>query len=153
MTLFETLKANHKHKSEFHKNLLDRYQADYQRYETGIEKAYDDYLLGSITKDKYEEKRKEYRAKQKEINAKIGKLHFADEEYYLTSKYLLELASKASELFESSEMHEKRQLLMMALQNLELKGKKVCYSWIKPFDQVAFYASRQAWLRGLDSLR
>lgn len=34
----------------------------------------------------------------------------------------------------------------MALQNLELKGKKARYDWIKPFDKIAFYASRQAWL-------
>jgi len=34
----------------------------------------------------------------------------------------------------------------MALQNLELKGKKARYDWIKPFDKIAFYASRQSWL-------
>ena len=106
---------------------------------------------GWITKDKYEKKRKEYRANQKEINGKIAKLHFADEEYYLTSEYLLKLASNASKLFESSEAHEKRLLLKMALQNLELKGKKARYDWIKPFDKIAFYASRQAWLPRQDS--
>jgi hypothetical protein len=49
-------------------------------------------------------------------------------------------------VFESSEAHEKRLLLKMALQNLELKGKKARYDWIKPFDKIAFYASRQSWL-------
>ena len=141
--IVEALKTNHKHKSEFYKDLLNRYQTDYQRYETGIEKAYDDYLLGSITKDKYEKKRKEYRAEQKKINKKIAKLHYADEEYYLTSEYLLKLASNAGKLFESSEVHEKRLLLKMALQNLELKGKKARYDWINPFDKIAFYAPRQ----------
>ena len=41
--------------------------------------------------------------------------------------------------------HEKRLLLKMALQNLELKGKKARFDWIKPFDKIAFYASRQSW--------
>ena len=104
--------------------------------------------LARITKDKYEKKRKEYRAKQKEITKKIGKLNYADEEYYLTSEYLLKLASNAGKLFESSEVHEKRLLLKLALQNLELKGKKVRFDWINPFDKIAFYASRQAWLPG-----
>ena len=104
-----------------------------------------------ITKDKYEEKRKEYRAKQKEITKKIGKLNYADEEYYLTSSYLLKLASNAGKLFESSEVHEKRLLLTMTLQNLEIKGKKARYDWINPFDKIVFYASRQAWLPRLDS--
>lgn len=97
---------------------------------------------GGITVNYYEKKRKEYRAKQKKINVKIAKLNFADEEYYLTSEYLLKLASKAHKLFKSSELHERRQLLKMTLQNLELEGKKVRFDWIKPFDQVAFYASR-----------
>ena len=81
----------------------------------------------------------------------MSKLHFADEEYYLTSEYLLKLASKANELFESSEMKEKRLLLKMALQNLELSGKNIVSDWIKPFDQVAYYASRQLWLPRVDS--
>lgn len=34
----------------------------------------------------------------------------------------------------------------MALQGLEIKGKKVRYDWINPFDKIAFYASRQAQL-------
>ncbi len=102
--------------------------------------------MWGITKDKYEEKRKEYRAKQKEITKKIGKLNYADEEYYLTSEYLLKLASNASKLFESSEVHEKRLLLKMTLQNLEVKGKKARYDWTNPFDKIAFYAPRQSWL-------
>jgi hypothetical protein len=53
-----------------------------------------------VITNKYEKKRKEHRAKQKEITKKIGKL------------------------FESSEPEEKRLLLKMILQNLELKGKK-----------------------------
>jgi site-specific DNA recombinase len=145
-----TLRNSHKDKSEFHKSLLGRYQADYQKYETRIEKMYEDKLDGSITESYYEKKRKEYRTKQKEIEAKTSKLRFADEEYYLTSEYLLKLASKAGKLFESSEDHEKRLLLKVALQNLELKDKKVRYVWKKPFDEIANYASRQAWLLGLD---
>ncbi len=47
-----------------------------------------------ITTSFYEEKRKEYRDKQKGINGKLGKLHIADEEYYFTSEYVLKLASK-----------------------------------------------------------
>lgn len=34
----------------------------------------------------------------------------------------------------------------MTLQSLEIKGKKVRYNWIKPFDKIADSASRQAWL-------
>ncbi len=61
-----------------------------------------------ITENYYDKKRKEYRAKQKEVETKMSKLRFADEEYYLTSEYILKLSSKAGQLFESSEQKEKK---------------------------------------------
>ena len=57
----------------------------------------------------------------------MNKLHFADEEYYLTSEYLLKLIANASKIFESSKAEEKRQLLKLTLSNLTLEGKKVLY--------------------------
>ena len=99
-----------------------------------------------ITVDFYEKKRQEYREKQKDIETKTARLRLTDEQYYVAAEYLLKLASVASKVFESSEMHEKRQLLKLTLQNLTLKGKKVCYNWIKPFDTIANYANRSAWL-------
>jgi len=53
----------------------------------------------------------------------------------------------ASKLFESSEAHKQRLHLKMTHQKLELKGNKARYDWIKPFDNIAIYASRQSWLR------
>jgi len=49
-------------------------------------------------------------------------------------------------LFESSEVHEKRLLLKLTLENLELNGKKVRFNWLNPFDKIANLASRQLWL-------
>ncbi len=73
-------------------------------------------------------------------------LGFADEEYYLTSEYLLQLANRAYELFMSSEAEEKRQLLKLTLQNLKLEGKKVEFGLAKPFDKVFACAGSQTWL-------
>ncbi len=81
----------------------------------------------------------------------MAKLRFADEEYYITAEYLIKLASKASELFVSSEPQEKRLLLKMTLQNPVLDSKKVKFTLIEPFDKIASYASRKEWLPGLDS--
>jgi len=64
----------------------------------------------------------------------------------LTAQYLVQMASRAKELFAGSELEEKRLLLKMTLQNLRLDGKIVRYDWIKPFDKIAYYASRPSWL-------
>ena len=95
--------------------------------------------------DFFEKKRDQYREEQKEILAKTKNLQVADEEYYLTSQCLLQIASRAKELFESSEPDEKKQILQLTLQNLTLEGKKVRYEWKKPFDKIAIYASHPDW--------
>lgn len=144
--IVKSLKSSHSDKVEFHDNMLKRYQNDYDMYENRITKMYEDKLDGSITQSFYDEKRIEYRKKQKAINEKIAKLHIADEEYYLNSEYILKLVTNAKSLFESSEPEEKRMLLKMSLQNLTLDGKKVRYDWINPFNKIAFCVSRSAWL-------
>lgn len=105
------------------------------------------YLRG-ITESYYSKKREEFRAKQNEISDRITRLGFTDEEYYLTSEYLLQLAHRAYDLFMSSEAKEKRQLLKLTLQNLKLEGKKVDSELIKPFDKVFACAGSQSWLPG-----
>lgn len=71
----------------------------------------------------------------------------------MTSEYILKLCTDAPGLFESSEPEEKRLLLKMTLQNLVLDGKKARFDWIKPFEKIAFYASRQAWLPLVNAFR
>ena len=146
-----SLRKAHEDKSYTYKTVLDSYNKDIQKYENRIETAWEDKADGSITESEYEKKRIKYRDEQKKVEAKIAKLRKADEEYYITSDYLLNVASRSAELFKISEPQEKRQLLKFTLQNLELEGNLVRYSLIKPFDRVLNYTSRQDWLRGKDS--
>ena len=81
----------------------------------------------------------------------MANLQKAEDDYYLTANYLLQLSKQAYELFVSSEMEQKRQLLKLLLQNPTLEGKKVRYSLIKPFDTILNYADRQLWLPRVDS--
>ena len=45
--------------------------------------------------------------------------------FHVTANMVLSLARRAREIFESSEVEEKRQLLNFVFQNLELKEKKL----------------------------
>lgn len=146
-----TLRKAHQDKTQFHRTMLHSYQDDYQKYETRIEKMYEDKLDGNISESLFNKKREEYRLKQQELTDKIKKLGLADEEYYLTSEYLLQLANRAYDLFISSEAEEKRQLIKLTLQNLKLRDKKIDFELVKPFDQVFACTSRQTWLPDKDS--
>jgi hypothetical protein len=141
-----TLRKSHGDKAQFHRALLEGYQNEYRKYETRIEAMYEDKLDRSITESFYNKKREEYRTKQKDISDKISRLGLADEEYYLTSEYLLQLANRAYDLFISSEAQEKRQLLKLTLQNLRIENNSVKFELVKPFDQVFACTSRQTWL-------
>jgi hypothetical protein len=80
-------------------------------------------------------------------------LQEAEDNYYITVKYLLELANRAFELFERSEVEERRQLLKFTFQNLRVDNKTVRYDAIKPFDTILNYADNQSWLRAIDDVR
>ena len=106
------------------------------------------FIYWRIAKNEYDKMREKYRLKQIEITNKIATLSSADEEYYITSEYLLQLANRAYELLLSSEVEEKRQLLKLTLQNLKLVGKTVNYNLVKPFDRVFTCSSSQTLLPG-----
>lgn len=57
----------------------------------------------------------------------------------------MELANRASELYQSSKAEEKRQLIDFALSNLRLKGKKLLYNYKKPFNMMASYTNNDDW--------
>ena len=99
-----------------------------------------------ITEDEYNKFYTRFREKINGIDSKLTSLQKAEDEYYITANYLLELADRAYELFKSSEAEEKRQLLKLVLQNCKLKGKKLQYTLKKPFDSILFHSSRSAWL-------
>ena len=145
--IMQSVRDSHRDKSAFHQSLVDNYTKQSQKYEEMIENAYEDKLSRSITESYYEKTRDKLRAKQKALQEKLGKLQIDDEEYYLTSNYILDLAKRAPDLYESSEPIEKRQLLKFALQNLELEGSLACYDEVKPFDAIRKYTMRQTWLR------
>jgi len=89
-----------------------------------------------ITADEYDKLYKEFRTKIEEVDSKLIGLQKAEDEYYLTANYLLQLANKAYELFESSEIEQKRQLLKLTLQNPTLDDRIVRYIVQKPFDTI-----------------
>ncbi len=103
-------------------------------------------LKGRITDDEYNKFFKSFDEQEADITTRLSMLKEAEDNYYITAKYLLELANKAYELFKISEVEERRQLIRLVLSNLRVEGKLVRYDAIKPFDTILNFADRQAWL-------
>ena len=80
-------------------------------------------------------------------------LQDAEDNYYMTASYLVEFAQKAYDLFKSSEVEERRQLIKLVLSNLRIEGELVRYEVKKPYNTIINYADRQAWLPLVDAFR
>lgn len=96
----------------------------------------------------YDKKLQEFRDKQDEIKNSMDRLQKADEEYYITATYILNLAKRAYDLFLSSEPDIKRQLLKLVLQNCEIKDASLTYKLNYPFSTIFNYTKSHNWLPG-----
>lgn len=63
---------------------------------------------------------------------------------------MLNLSRRIGEIFESSEIGEKRALLNFLLQNLTVNGKTPAFSLRSPFDTILSFANQPTGLRWLD---
>ena len=110
-------------------------------------------VRGWITRDIYIKKQEDYRFKQDQIKQKMDNLQNADEEYYITASFILSLANRAHDLFLSSELAIKRQLLKLLLQNCEISHGSLRYTLNYPFSAIFSYTKSHSWLPLYDVFR
>ena len=105
--------------------------------------------FGGITQDEYEKNAYELKQRQYELNDKLQRIIQADESYSITLINLLNICSRAPELFENSKVEQKRQLINFLLSNLRLRGKILEFELKKPFDvliNLQNCENRSVWL-------
>jgi len=68
----------------------------------------------------------------------------------ISAQYILKLCESAAQLFESSEVGVKRQLLKAVLQNCYVEGKKLVPEYKEPFN-VFVEVKNDKWCPGMDS--
>lgn len=133
----DDLRKMNENKNEFQKRELANLRKEYDQIGKRVSRMWDLRLDNpSITETMFNEKLKEYKEKQAELNERIQGYTDADESFYLTANTVLNVAKRAREVFESSEVAEKGQLLNFLLQNLRLKGRKLLFDLKTPFDTV-----------------
>ena len=113
-------------------NRLDKVDSIQNR----LSKLIDMHLDGAIDSDTYHFKLEEYKKRQREITLEMTAHVNADETCLITAKTVLDLAKRAKELFTSSKMGEKQQLLNLIFANLKLDGKKLSATLREPFSTL-----------------
>lgn len=117
-----------------------------------ISKEYNHTSTLRITTDDYDKKLKELKEKQHNIDTQLQQHTQADENYYITAGTVLNLAKGALELFESSEIPRKREILNYLLQNCTANGKKLEFTMRSPFNHILELANHPIGLRVVDEI-
>lgn len=143
--ILESLKETHEGKMEFHNKQFAVLTARKKEITTSLDNLYLDKLNGSITDSTYTKFFTHLKEEEAQVDTKLSALQNAQDNYYITANYILELSKRAYKLFLSSEMEERRQLLKLVFQNLTLDGKKVRIQAQKPFDTIFKCANSLSW--------
>ncbi len=141
----------HQNKMDFQNRHFEEMTKERKTVTKMMDNLYLDKLKGRITDDEYDKFYQTFREQLGSIDTRLALLQEAEDNYYITAKYLVDLTQRAYELFKSSEVEERRQLIKLVLSNLKVEGKKVVYEAQKPFNMILDFTDRQAWLPRLDS--
>ena len=147
------LKEIHESESKFHTESLAALRKEQDRIQNRLNQIYDDKLDRLIDERMYLERVATYKARQTEIVEQMGRHEKADQNFYITANLVMNLAACAREIFESSEPEEKRQLLDLVFQNLQLKDGSLSISVQEPFRTMMDYKDRPAEWGRLDGFR
>lgn len=149
--LKSSLRDSHEGKKEFMEGKQSLFESEIRKYGKRLEGIYEDKLDGSITREEYQDLSEKYSKKQKEFERKLANLLDTNKDYYDTACDILDLASRAYELYLGSELDEKREILNLLFQNLYLKDENLVYELNKPFDSILVCNDQHDWLREQDS--
>ncbi|MCK5632910.1 recombinase family protein [bacterium] len=143
--IVNTLKKVHENKMEFHNSQFNKLTKKQKELTKMMDNLYLDKLKGKIDEKKFDSFHELFIKEKENINSRLMQLQDAENNYYITAKYVLELTNKAHDLFLGSEVEERRQLLTLVLQNLKLDGKKVLWELQKPFDLMVKATDSNQW--------
>ena len=151
--MLHLLRTTTRNKVAYQDVAIEELRTEYDRLQASLDVLLDMRLNGNLPQNDYDRKAVQLKESQHLINARIVEHTQADEEFGTTVSRLLSVASAAYDIFQSSEPDEKRMLLKVMFQNLELRGEKLEYKLKRPFDAVLSASARSNWLPLLHTFR
>jgi site-specific DNA recombinase len=123
------IREGYESEHRFSQSQRERLKKEQSQVQQRISKLYDDHYDGNISADFFNKKLKEYKGREQEVTKEMERYIAKDVNAHITANSVLSLAR---DIFESSEVDEKRQLLNFVFQNLELKKKKLSITCENP---------------------
>ena len=148
--LKEALLLSHEDEVDYHKEMREKLQSQYNSIQGKIDLMYEDKLEGKISEELWQRKYSEYSEKQKESQKSIDLHKGADGSYIDLGLKLMELAKDAVKLYNKLDVKGKRELLKVLLSNSTLTDGKLVVTYNPPFDVLVDCVKSENWLPRLD---
>jgi site-specific DNA recombinase len=147
------IEKNHSSEQEFYTNTKKRLQKEYDTLDQEVTELFEDRKQFKTRPELFEKMVKDRETRQKVILQELNDHSDGDKAFVLGASYILELCSRAVELFEaeSTKIEQKRYLLDFVLTSMTLKGEKLKLTLKEPFEAISLMSKTGNWLRGLDS--
>lgn len=127
--------------------IINRQNEAHNREIKAIRKKYDDcqnkikrlrslLLEGHISPEEYRDMNEDLKNEQYELEGKSELLTEADEKFSIAVATILSLGNNAYQIFQSSKVETKREILHILLSNLKLQDRKISYTLRKPYDYI-----------------
>ena len=148
-----SLKKHYDNIQLFYESAIKETRAQYKKLEDRNSILYEDRLDGRITTDEYDNLVSKNKTEMEKLDEKLVQLTNNDKSFIVDCSYLLKLANRARQLFESSKPEQKNRILKLLLSNLEIKEKRLQPYLLEPFSGLVESHQSSNWLRRPDSNR
>lgn len=143
--LIQALKESHQDETAYHQETSQRLQEALSRVKSRMDQMYLDKLDGKVSERFWVEKSREWEAERDRTIDQIRSHQEADRRYYDDGIRLLELASRAYELYAKQSAEQKNKFLRIMLSNCTLKDGSLQPTYKKPFDILARGVESRNW--------
>ena len=99
--------------------------------------------------DEYDKIATKIEAEINEKDSKLIELTNNDKSFDVSRSYLLELASKARAIFESSKPEQRNKILKLLFSNLKIDQKRLNCNLLEPFNTLSTMSKSRNWPPGL----
>ena len=142
------LKESHQDEIEFRNNALRSLNEGLGRVTKRLDDVYDDKLDEVIDEATYHRKREQYLAERTDLENQIKQHRTADDKYVDFGCLVLDVANRASEIYQVRKPEEKKYLCNLIFSNLFLADKTVKFRLNTIFQAVLQYQETKDWLGG-----
>ena len=149
--ILEYVRSSHEAEKAFHYEHIRAAQLEMNDVAGKLNRLTDLLIEGHVTEETYKQKHLELDLRRKNLSVDISRNNGGDSDFKMAISGIVALLSKSPQLFQSSNIAEKRALLGLVFSNLELKGPTLGFTLRKPLDQFVNVPNGQEWCPGEDS--